>query len=322
MIKKFTVDNDYGLRLDVVCFNKVYETDKLVTRSQIKNAIDDGLVRVNGNIVKAGYKTKVGDQITLELKEQEPLAIKPQNIALDIVFEDENYLVINKPQGMVVHPGNGNYENTLVNALLYKYKNFEKEFSAGLGAVDDEDGNAVAESASCLRPGIVHRIDKNTSGLLVVAKTRLAFKSLSEQISRHDVKREYVALCEGVFKEQSGTITTYIARNKRDKTKMTVVREGEGKLAITHYKVLTQFNKCALVQFNLETGRTHQIRVHAKYINHPIIGDDVYGHATRGLSGQLLHARALSFVSPTTGEQVEYFAPIPSYFNNFMLKLT
>lgn len=319
----FVIENgDAGARLDLVCFNKAFEIDKLVTRSQIKNAIDEGLVLVNGKPVKAGYKTKLGDAITLELKEQAPLTLKPQNIALDIVFEDENYVVINKPQGMVVHPGNGNFENTLVNALLYKYKNLADTFGDEATILDDEDNNIKQNDISYLRPGIVHRIDKNTSGLLVVAKTRLAFKSLSEQISRHEVKREYVALCDGVFKEQAGTITTYIARSKRDKTKMAVSREGEGKLAITHYKVLKQFSKCALVQFNLETGRTHQIRVHAKYINHPIVGDDVYGHAVSGLNGQLLHARALSFVSPTTGEFVEYFAPMPAYFNNFILKLS
>ncbi len=300
---------DVGKRLDVFCFEYMVADNKTLTRSQIKNAIDKNQIKVNGKNEKAGYKVRLNDQIEIEFIENYPTHLEKQDIPLDIIFEDENYAVINKPQGMVVHPGNGNANNTLVNALLFKYSELEENFE-----VDDVE-------TLDLRPGIVHRIDKNTSGLLVVAKTKLAFKSLSEQISRHECKREYVAICEGIFKDLEGTISTNIARSKRDKTKMCVCKTGEGKLAITHYKVLKQFEKCAYVQFNLETGRTHQIRVHSKYINHPIVGDDVYNKKVDGLDGQLLHARKLTFVSPTTNKLVSYEAPLPNYFENYIKKL-
>ena len=306
-MEKFKVEQvDAGKRLDVFCFENMYEFEPNLTRSQIKNAVDKKLIKVNGTTEKAGYKIKFNDEIEVELVETMPQNLKKQNISLDIIFEDENFVVINKPQGMVVHPGNGNFENTLVNALLYKFSEIESNFNG---------------EESSIRPGIVHRIDKNTSGLLVVAKTQMAFKSLSEQISKHECYREYVAICDGVFKESNGTLKTYIARHKVNKTKMAVCKESEGKLAITHYKVLKQFEKCALVQFNLETGRTHQIRVHASFINHPIVGDDVYGKATKGLNGQLLHARKLTFVSPTTNKLVEFSADLPDYFKAYLDKL-
>lgn len=306
-MEKFKVEEiDKGKRLDIFCFENMLEFEPNLTRSQIKNAVDKNLIRVNGETQKAGYKIKQNDEVEVELVETLPQNLKKQNIPLNIVFEDENFVVINKPQGMVVHPGNGNFENTLVNALLYRFSEIENNFK---------------DETTAIRPGIVHRIDKNTSGLLVVAKTQIAIKSLSEQISRHECKREYVAICEGVFKELSGTITTNIARHKSVKTKMAVCNNSEGKVAITHYKVLKQFEKCALVQFNLETGRTHQIRVHASFINHAIVGDDVYGKKVNGLNGQLLHAKKLTFVSPTTNKLVEFEAELPDYFKAYLNKL-
>ncbi len=313
-MEKFKVaKEEVNIRLDIFCFEKMLSFVPTLTRSQIKNAIDKELIKVNSKIEKAGYKIRENDLIEIELIENRLTHIEKQNIALDIIFEDENYVVINKPQGMVVHPGNGNFNNTLVNALLYRYDDIED-------TILEEDGEVISE-ASSLRPGIVHRIDKNTSGLLVVAKTKLAFKSLSEQISKHECKRVYEAICEGIFKEAEGTIVTNIARHPTNKTKMAVCAQNKGKLAITHYKVLNQFEKCALVEFNLETGRTHQIRVHSKYINHPIIGDDVYNKAVKGLSGQLLHAKELTFVSPTTNRKVTFQAPLPTYFSEYLKKL-
>lgn len=311
-MEKFKVDySDEGKRLDVVCFEKVLKTNENLTRSQIKNAIDANKITVNGKNQKAGYKVKNGDVINIELLAIAPQNLVKQNLPINIVFEDENYVVINKPQGMVVHPGSGNLDNTLVNALLYKYGFLQNEFM---------EPAQNCETQASLRPGIVHRIDKNTSGLLVVAKTQHAFKSLSEQIAKHQCKREYVAMCDGVFKETQGTIQTTIVRNKKDKTKMAVGKSNEGKIAITHFKVLKQFEKCALVEFNLETGRTHQIRVHCKYKNHPIVGDEVYGKAVKGLNGQLLHAKKLEFVSPTTNKLVSFECDLPSYFVEYINK--
>jgi len=220
------------------------------------------------------------------------------------VYEDDDLAVINKPQGLTVHAGNGNFDGTLVNGLLFRLNSL-----SGIGGV--------------IRPGIVHRIDKNTSGLLVVAKNDGAHLSLSEQIAQKTCRRTYVALLEGNLKNDNGTVTTYIGRSHTDRTKMAVVPAGEGKIAITDYFVVSRKNGYTLCRFDLHTGRTHQIRVHAKYLNHPIVGDDVYGRKKRefSLSGQLLHAYRLEFTHPKSGERLTFFAPLPDYFTSVLKKL-
>jgi len=273
------------------------------TRSQIKKQIDDNRVSVNGNFVKAGFLVKTGDAISLDLISAPDLSnIEPENIPLDIIYEDDDIAVINKPQGLVVHPAVSCPNHTLVNALVYHFK-------------------ALSNGGEAFRPGIVHRIDKNTSGLLVVAKNNEAHIDLARQIAEHSCARTYVSLTEGEFKEMSGNIIAPIARDPRDYKKMTVA-DG-GKYAETHFEVLALFDKFSLVRFNLKTGRTHQIRVHAKSINHPIVGDDVYAPKSDkfNLNGQLLHAIKLKLVHPKTKREMEFYAPVPDYFKNFLQKL-
>lgn len=272
------------------------------TRSQIKKQIDSGNALVNGKPRKAGFDVKDGDIVKVAFSKEVGLEdIEPENIPLDIVYEDDDIVVINKPQGMVVHPAPGNYEHTLVNALLYHFSHLSGEGS--------------------VRPGIVHRIDKDTSGLLVVAKNDKAHADLASQIAKHTARRTYVALLEGNLKEEQGTIETFLDRDKRDRKKYAV--SDSGKIAITHYRVLNHFDGYTLCEFVLETGRTHQIRVHAKFMGHPIVGDPVYGFAKQKfkLSGQLLHAIKLELVHPRTKEKMEFSAPIPDYFQNVLNKL-
>lgn len=272
------------------------------TRSQIKLQIENGGVQINQKTAtKAGIIVKPGDQITLSFK-QEELSAEPENISLDIVYEDNDIAVINKPQGMVVHPAPGAYNHTLVNALLYHFDN-------------------ISEGTSPLRPGIVHRIDKDTSGLLVVAKNNNAHTSLAAQIAEHTAFRHYIALLEGELKTEQGTITTKIARNPSDRKKMAVTTEG--KTAITHYKILQLYKGYTLAEFVLETGRTHQIRVHSKYIGHPIVGDKTYGYEKQkfNLEGQLLHAYMLELTHPTTGERMKFTSELPDYFLSILKKL-
>ena len=231
------------------------------------------------------------------------LTVEPQNIPLDIVFEDDDLLVVNKPKGMVVHPAPGNYENTLVNALMYHCK----DSLSGINGV--------------LRPGIVHRIDKNTSGLLIVAKNDFAHKGLAEQIKEHSFTREYRAVCIGHLKQDEGTVVAPIGRSTNDRKKMTVT-DKNSKNAVTHYKVLKQLNGYDYLRLRLETGRTHQIRVHMAYLGHPLAGDDVYGKprnaAEQRLCGQCLHAGLIGFVHPRSGEYVEFSSELPEYFTRFM----
>ncbi len=293
-----TLEDNKQQRLDV------YLTDALEdwTRSQIKKQIDMGKALVNGVARKAGFLIKNGDEISVDFCKEVGLDdVLPENIPLDIVFEDENYAVINKQQGMVVHPAPGNYTHTLVNALLYHFKSLS--------------------SGDKYRPGIVHRIDKDTSGLLVVAKNDKAHLDLAEQIAKHDCKRTYIALLEGNLKQDSGTISTFLNRDKADKKKYAV--SDTGKWAVTHFKVLERFEGYTLCQFDLETGRTHQIRVHAAYIGHPIVGDPVYGYKKQkfNLNGQLLHAKRLAFTSPTDSSACEYECELPDYFKNLLKKL-
>ena len=273
------------------------------TRSQIKLQIEAEKVLVNGKIQKAGFLIKNGDIITISFsKEVLQINAEAENIPLNIIYEDDDFAVINKPQGMVVHPAPGAYSHTLVNALLFYF-------------------DSLSKSEDMIRPGIVHRIDKDTSGLLVVAKNDKAHASLASQIAEHSCFRHYKALLEGNLKEDSGTVETFISRNPNDRKTMAV--SNSGKLAITHYKVLERFSNHCLVEFVLETGRTHQIRVHSKHLNHPIVGDKAYGLKNQkfNLDGQLLHAYKLELTHPTTGKRMSFECELPEYFLNVLNKI-
>lgn len=294
-----TVEVDDKTRLDVY----LAETLPEWSRSQIKIQIESGGVTVNGkNVTKAGYIIKDGDNLSLNFATEEMNA-EPEDIALDIVYEDDDIAVINKPQGMVVHPAPGSKNHTLVNALLFHF------------------GNQLSKNDDKVRPGIVHRIDKDTSGLLVVAKNNIAHENLAKQIAEHSARRHYKALVEGVMKEQEGIVDKPIGRNPKDRKQMAIV-EG-GKRAISHYRVLENYSGYSLVEFVLETGRTHQIRVHSKFLGHPIVGDKVYGYQKQkfALDGQLLHAYKLELSHPTTGKRLEFECQLPTYFQNILKKL-
>ncbi len=272
------------------------------TRSYVKKLCDCSKIIVDGQAVKANKALKQGQSIEIYVPEQEQLDIKPENIDIDIIYQDNDVAIINKQQGMTVHAGNGTNGSTLVNALLYHLDNL-----SGINGV--------------IRPGIVHRIDKNTSGLLVVAKNDKAHLALAKQLENKTCKRVYVALLEGELKKDSGIVQTFIGRSLSDRTKMAVV--DSGRLAITEYKVLQRYQGYTLCQFSLKTGRTHQIRVHAKHIGHPIVGDNEYGFKNQKfkLNGQLLHAKMLEFVHPSTGKTVRFSAQIPDYFEKILSKL-
>ena len=274
-----------------------------LSRSYIKTLIEKQNVLVNSNVIKkAGYIVKENDVISISIPEAEILNLEPENIDLDIIYEDDDLAVINKPQGMVVHPAPGSYDHTLVNALLYHLKNLS-------------DINGV------IRPGIVHRLDKDTSGLLVVAKNNDAHINLQEQIASKAAKRFYVALVDGVVNRDEGVINTLIDRSKKDR-KMMSVSNDTGRVAITHFKVLERFPRYTLMEYELKTGRTHQIRVHSKFIGHPVVGDPVYGGSNKfNLNGQLLHAFKLVLTHPRTGEVMTFEAPIPKYFQDVLDKL-
>jgi 23S rRNA pseudouridine1911/1915/1917 synthase len=297
-VEKIVVENSMIERLDVYLSNTLSET-----RSSIKNLIDSNKIQVNGKFQKAGYKVQNGDEICVESLEKHELTATPENIKLDVVYEDDDLLVINKPQGMVVHPAVGNYSGTLVNALTYYCKN--------LSSVNGE-----------FRPGIVHRLDKDTSGLLIVAKNNKAHENLAKQISTKECKRHYMAVLEGNLKEDSGQVVTNIARSKRNRQMMEVCDSTRGKLAITNFEVVERLNGYTLVHFELKTGRTHQIRVHAKYLGHPVAGDNVYGfkNKEKELNGQLLTAYKICFAQPTTNKLVECEVKLPQYFLNFIEK--
>lgn len=268
------------------------------TRSAAKKLIDDGHVRLGGEQVKASRPVAEGEVFDVQIPPPRVPDLTPQDIPVEIVYEDEDVAVVNKPQGLTVHAGNGNYSGTLVNALLYRLN--------GLSSV-----NGV------VRPGIVHRIDKDTSGLLVVAKNDAAHLSLSAQIAEKSCARVYLALCDGVFAEDAGRIETYIGRSSADRTKMAVVPAGKGRYAATNFEVVHRYPQgYTLVRFRLETGRTHQIRVHCRHIGHPIVGDPAYGGKRQkfNLGGQLLHACELTFTHPRTGERMTFSAPLPAHF--------
>lgn len=274
------------------------------SRSNIKTVVESDGVFVNGVLrKKSGFELKDGDEVEFTLPEPKTLDVEPNSeIKLNIVYEDEHFAVINKPQGMVVHPASSYTKNdTLVNALL-------------------ADLDKLSSINGVIRPGIVHRLDKDTSGLIVVAKTDEAHKSLASQIEKKTARRIYFGLCDGNFKEDNGTIDAPIARNKRDRKKMGI--DPDGRRAVTHYTVLERFGKYTLVRFELETGRTHQIRVHSSHIHHPIVGDEVYGGSTALYkNGQLLHARQLVLTHPISGERMTFEAELPDYFENVLEKL-
>ena len=295
--ENFLIENEgVGERLDIFLQHKFPS----FSRSHIKNMIEKNCVFVNGKQVKSGYKLRENDKISVTIKAPEKISTEEEDVPFDIVYEDDDVVVVNKPQGLVVHPCTSTKSGTLVNGLLHRVKNL-----SGINGV--------------LRPGIVHRLDKDTSGLLVVAKNDKAHIALQEQIKNKTCKRIYLAVLSGNLKEDSGEIVTKIARDKKDRKKMAVA--DIGREAITDYQVLERLKDACLVEFSLKTGRTHQIRVHAKYLNHPVVGDKVYGKEVKGLNGQLLHAYKLSFIHPTTGKEVSFTAPLPDYFENYLKKL-
>lgn len=294
-MKETVVEMQNG-RLDKVC-SEIFSD---YSRSQIKQLLDGGNITVNGKTEKAKYKVKSGDVIRLEEPETKTLELRPENIPLDIVYEDDDVIVINKPQGMVVHPAPGHDEHTLVNALLYH---------CPLSTIN-----------GTFRPGIVHRIDKDTSGLLMVAKNDKAHRSLAKQLKDKTNIREYVALVHGKIAEDEGTINAPIGRSLKDRKKQAVVKDGRN--AVTHFEVLKRYRDYTLVKCILETGRTHQIRVHMKYIGHPLVGDPLYGpKKTIKGNGQFLHAGKLGFVHPTTGKLLIFEAPLPKIFQECLEKL-
>ncbi|KGO13306.1 RluA family pseudouridine synthase [Clostridium botulinum] len=284
-----------NIRLDLY-LSKIFE-DK--SRSYLQGIIDEGNVLVNNKKKKRNYKLKVGDNIEVNIPEPKLLQIEPEDIKLDIIYEDKDVIVVNKPQEMVVHPAPGVYSGTLVNALLNHCKDL-----SGI--------NGVA------RPGIVHRIDKDTSGILVVAKNDISHNNLVAQFKEHSISRVYMALVEGIIKDEQGTIEAPIGRHPVDRIKMAVVKDGRH--AVTHYKVIEKFKNHTLVECRLETGRTHQIRVHMSHIMHPLVGDPVYGYKKQrfNLKGQMLHAKLLGFIHPTTGQYVEFESELPEYFKKII----
>ena len=294
----FTVNADG--RIDKVISLQLPE----ITRSAAAKIIENGGCRVDGKPVGKSYKATVGETVELLIDDPEPIDAVPQNIPLDIVYEDSDLLVVNKPRGMVVHPAAGNYDGTLVNALLYHC------------------GDSLSGINGKLRPGIVHRIDKDTSGLLIVAKNDFAHRGLAEQIKEHSFKREYEAVVHGVIKEPSGKIDAPIGRHSTNRKQMAVT-DKSSRNAVTYYSVIKNYRNFCHVRLRLETGRTHQIRVHMAYIHHPVAGDPVYGpkKGVTELNGQCLHARVIGFIHPRSGEYLEFTSELPDYFTKFLDKL-
>ncbi len=295
----FTVE-DTGTRLDKFLVDMMDD----FTRSAVQKLIDDGCVLVNDKSIAKNYKCKVGDSVSVTVPDAKPLEAEAQDIPLDIVYEDDDLLVVNKAKGMVVHPANGNYDGTLVNALLYHC------------------GDSLSGINGVIRPGIVHRIDKDTSGLLIVAKNDIAHLGLAEQIKEHSFNRAYEAVVYGNVKNDEGTICQPIGRNPKDRKKMAVTMKNS-KPATTHYEVIKRYGDFTHVRCILETGRTHQIRVHMSHIGHPVAGDSVYGprKVITELNGQCLHAKHIGFVHPVTNEWLEFESDLPDYFTRFLGKL-
>lgn len=293
-------ENQVGLRLDKYLAEQF--PDK--TRTSLQKLIDNQAVLVNGQESSKNYKLKAQDCVTVEIPEPVELDVCPQNIPLEIVYEDDALLVVNKPKGMVVHPAPGNPDGTLVNALLYHC------------------GDSLSGINGVIRPGIVHRIDKNTSGLLMIAKNDAAHQSLAAQIKEHSFLREYEAVVYGRVQEDSGTVCAPIGRSKADRKKMCVTAQNS-KEAVTHFTVLRRYRRFTHIRCRLETGRTHQIRVHMAYLGHPVAGDEVYGpkKVITQLNGQCLHAKVLGFVHPVTGQWMQFDSDLPDYFIRFLASL-
>lgn len=298
-VKNYIIDEENtGKRLDLF----ISENEVDMSRSFVQRIIEKQKVKVNNQIKKSNYKLRLKDEVQVEIAEPVELQVEAEDIPLDIVYEDSDVVVINKPQDMVVHPAPGNYTGTLVNGLLHHCKDL-----SGINGV--------------IRPGIVHRIDKDTSGILVVAKNDKAHNSLAAQLKDHSMKRTYYAIVEGIVKEDEGTVITNIGRHPVERIKMAVVKDG--KEAITNYKVIERFKSNTLVECRLETGRTHQIRVHMAHLHHPLIGDQVYGYKKQRfkLQGQALHAKNLGFIHPTAGKYMEFDSQLPEYFQEILDKL-
>ncbi len=297
----FVAEENYK-RLDIFLSEQTEE----VSRSRLKKLIEEGFVQMNGApVTKAGECVKAGDEVTLSIPEAVEYAVQAENIPVDILYQDEDFAIVDKPKGMTVHIGNGVVNGTLVNALLYALDKL-----SGVGGV--------------LRPGIVHRIDKDTTGLLVVAKNDKAHASLAKQIAEKSCKRTYYALLEGNLKEDRGRVETDIGRHPTERLKMAVLPEGKGKRAVTDFEVVARFGgEFTLCKFDLQTGRTHQIRVHAKHLGHPVAGDPVYGFKRQKIKadGQLLHAYRLELAHPSSGERMAFCAPLPAEFQEILEKL-
>lgn len=298
MKKEIIVENNEQKRIDAyISENTDY------SRTAVQRLIDEEKITVNGKIVRSSYKVQYGDKIEIEEEPAKEIELKAQDIPLEILYEDDDIIVVNKPKGMVVHPANGNPDGTLVNAIMA----ICKDTLSGIGGE--------------IRPGIVHRLDKNTSGAIIIAKNDKAHINLSEQLKNHEIKKTYIALVRGVVKENNASIKMPIGRSKKDRKKMDVDRNG--KEAVTHFKVLKRFKDCTLLEINIETGRTHQIRVHLSHIGYPIIGDDVYSNGKNrwNIEGQCLHAKELEFKHPITGKQMHIEAELPEYFKKILEEL-
>ena len=274
-----------------------------LTRSNMQKLLEEGRAVKGAKVLKANYKLRLGDEITVTLPEPQPLDVQPENIPLDIIYEDDDVVVVNKPRGMVVHPAAGNYNGTLVNALLYHCQNL-----SGINGV--------------IRPGIVHRLDKDTSGIMICAKNDAAHVSLSQQIQNKTAQRTYLAVVRGNIKTDEGVIETLIARDKNDRKKMAVVKE-DGRQAITEYQVLERFGKYTIVRCRLRTGRTHQIRVHMEYLGYPLVGDPKYSPMKTpfAINGQALHSQTLEFDHPRTGQRLHFEAPLPEDLQKIVTRL-
>jgi len=291
-------ESDINKRIDVFLAKNL----ESFSRSYIQDLIKKGKATIGGKSIKANYRLRNGDNVVLNIPKPEPLEILPENIPLDILYEDNDVILVNKPKGMVVHPAAGHYSGTLVNALLYHCK----DNLSGINGV--------------LRPGIVHRIDMDTTGVIIACKNDNAHQNIAKQLAEHSITRRYIAIVNGNLKEDEGVVDAPIARAKNDRKKMAV--DKDGKTAVTHYKVLERLKNYTYIECVLETGRTHQIRVHMSYINHPLLGDEIYSGKKESmkLQGQCLHAMVLGFIHPTTNEYMEFKAPIPEYFNEILKK--
>ena len=291
---------DVGTRIDVFLAENMED----LSRSGVQKLIDEGMITLNGGKTKANYKLREKDVIDVTVPEVKEVEILPEDIPLDILYEDEDVIVVNKPQGMVVHPAPGHTSGTLVNALMF-------HCGDDLSGINGEK-----------RPGIVHRIDKDTSGVLMIAKNDMAHQSLAAQLAEHSITRKYNAVVYNGFNEDEGTVNEPIGRNPQDRKKMAVTQK-HSRHAVTHYRVIERMEKFTLIEAQLETGRTHQIRVHMTYIGHPLLGDPVYGPKKQpiNLEGQALHARVLGFIHPRTGEYMEFEAPLPPHFEALLERL-